>query len=178
MIGGLAATVTIGAGSWYVVSAQGDGEVHAVCDLDTSTDAKLAAAAYGIAIVEPLTAGEYRAGDGGSATLVSHVKVVEAVKGSYPASLRLTQALEDGARPGAYKVRDGARNVPLEPGRQYVSVILAGDTMANPGTEAWSSYTQPVKRGRDGEVSYWKQATAASPDGAQRSPCVDTYVSQ
>ncbi|MBT2449219.1 hypothetical protein J7F03_19390 [Streptomyces sp. ISL-43] len=176
LVGGLATTVVVlGAGGWYYAGSQDEPHVDAVCDLDTSTDAKLAMAAYGIAIVEPVAAARHKV-ENGSSFLVSDVKVIKAVKGPFPGTLPLTQAVEDDGAPGSYTARQPERNVLMEPGGQYVSVVLFGDTTAAPGTETFSSYTQPVRRGLDGEVSYWKQATAASPDTAMRPECHDTVT--
>ncbi|MEV7525131.1 hypothetical protein [Streptomyces sp. NPDC091371] len=176
-VAGLAVAGGITAGGWYAAAGTGEVTVSAVCDsgTDWSTDAGVASAARGIAVVEAVRNVRHQDDESTQpgAFLVTDVKVLGTVKGRFPASLALTQSVLKGSGPGHYVSREPGRNAVLEPGRQYVVAVRFGSTMGEPGTEAWVSYAQPVRRGVEGEIAYWKQTVAQAPEAAALAVCDD-----
>ncbi|WP_329376170.1 hypothetical protein OG625_01595 [Streptomyces sp. NBC_01351] len=176
-VAGLAVAGGITAGGWYAAAGPGEVTAAAVCDstADLSTDVGVASAARGIAVVEAVRNVRYQDDESTrpGAFLTTEVRVLRTLKGRFPATLPLTQSVRQGGTPGRYVSREPERNAVLEPGRQYVVAVRFGSTMAEPGTEAWVAYAQPVRRGVEGEVAHWKQAVAQAPQAAAPAVCDD-----
>ncbi|MFJ8016882.1 hypothetical protein [Streptomyces sp. NPDC096339] len=174
-VAGLAAGALVAGGAWWGLDPGGPTAVHSVCGPDFSDDASIADESKAVAVVEAVRTGAYREPAGEpNAALTTQVKVLETVKGEFPAELAVTQSARRGGAPGRYAVPDGLiRYALLEPGRQYVAGFT-GETSGAPGTEAWVWYVEPVERGVAGEVAHWRKALAAPPKAAAAEECDDT----
>ncbi|MFJ3518786.1 MULTISPECIES: hypothetical protein [unclassified Streptomyces] len=175
--GGLAAGCLLAAGGWVVAAGRGEVTTSMICAADLSTDTGVAAAARGIALVEGVRNGPYQEDESTQpgAFLTTEVKVLNVVKGRFPAVLSLTQGVKGGGSPGRYATEDPDRYAVLEPGKRYVIAVRFGSTMGEPGTEAWVSHAEPLRRGIDGEISHWRTAVADSPKAATPAECNDVF---
>ncbi|MEV7728919.1 hypothetical protein AB0P15_29900 [Streptomyces sp. NPDC087917] len=176
-VAGIAVTVLLGGGGWYVWGSGGASRTEGLCGTPSGgTDTEVATGAQGIAVVEAIgeTVHDPRAVGAENPQLVTTpVRIVEVLKGKFAPSIGVSQRVEPGGAPDSFKVATSNREVMMETGQRYVVAIGPGDLEAHPGTTTFSTLVEPARRGAEGEADHWRGVIAKAPP---RPVCDDTVT--